>query len=57
MTPVVWLYGVQGGDKPAGNSNLFDVDFGSLPRQLQLRLKVAISFPPVFHMRNNLVLS
>ena len=30
----------QNGDKSAGNSGLFDVDFASLPRQLQLRLKV-----------------
>jgi len=32
----------QSGDKlAAGNSNVLDVDFASLPRQLQLRLKVS----------------
>jgi len=34
----------QGRDKSAAsNSNVNDVDFACLPRQLQLRLKVAVS--------------
>ena len=45
---------VQGGNKPAGNSNLFDIDFACLPRQLQLRLKVSVIL--VFDIGHNLVL-
>jgi len=35
----MYLFDGQGGDKAAASSNL-DVEFASLPRQLQLRLKV-----------------